>query len=195
MTTASTTAARPSLGDRFAELTVVGVVLIALLLGWALKSSVESRALPFTAGGISAQAPAGWLRAVSQRGEILRVSNPASSGFPTTYLIETEPVAAEATPAQAASLLTLQRGQQLTAYRVLEQAPVTVNGKEAYRVTYAYVEADPDLTRADLPSVVRGVDFVFVSGGRAIVVSFRAETSTYDADYERFPPFLASVQF
>jgi hypothetical protein len=194
MTTASG-AVRSSTHERLAEFAAIAAVVIALALGWVLKTSVEGRRVPFQGEGISAQVPEGWLRAVGQRGEILRVVNPASAGFPTMYAINVQPTAPETTPAEAASLLTLQRGQQLTAYRLLEQSPVTVNGHSAYRIAYAYVEVDANVTHADLPVVVQAEDFVFVQDGRSIVVSFRAAAAAYAEEYEWFPPFLASVQF
>ena len=44
-----------SLGDRYAEISVILVTLLALALGWALKSAVEARSVPFEAAGIRAR--------------------------------------------------------------------------------------------------------------------------------------------
>ncbi len=191
------TAARParSLGDRYAELTVIAVTVLALLLGWALKSAVEARAVPFEAAGIAAEVPAGWLRVTGGENELLRATNPASAGFGTTYVIETRPVAAGTTEAQVAGLLALSRGQVLTGYRVLDQQPVTVDGRAGYRVAFVYVESNPDLTHNELPQVVRGVDFIYLAGERAVVLTYHADQSVYEADYGRFRQFLNSVSF
>jgi hypothetical protein len=182
-------------GDRISELAVIVVVAVALLAGWGLKSSVESQAITFSEDGVTAQVPAGWLRATPGRGEVLRVSNPAASGFATTYVIEAEPVAQDATLAGIVGPLSLKRAQQWMAYRVLDQQPVTVDGRDAYRVLYVYVESDPDVTHAQLPSVVRGEDYVFLNAGRAIIVSYRAESDVYDLDHQRFEQFLTSVTY
>jgi len=184
-----------SLGDRFAEVSVPLVTVLALLLGWVLKTSVEARSIAFAAEGITAQAPAGWLRTTGGETERLRVTDPASTGFGTTYVIETRPVAEGTTTAQYTSLLTLARGQTLTAYRVLDQQPVTVNGRAGYKLTFVYVESNPDLTHEDLPHVVRGVEFIFVSGSRAVLVAYHADEPAYEADYGRFRQFLNSVNF
>jgi hypothetical protein len=197
--TATTAAARPqptrSLGDRYAEVSVVLVTLLALALGWALKSAVEARAVPFEAAGITAQVPAGWVRTTGGETELLHVTDPASAGFGTTYVIAAQPVAAGTTEAQVASLVTLARGQALTAYRVLSQQPVTLNGRPAYMLTFVYVESDPDLTHEALPHVVRGVEFVFLDGERAVTVAYHADVDAYEADYGRFRRFLDSVSF
>lgn len=184
-----------SSGDRYAELSVLAVAMLALALGWALKASVEARSAPFQAEGITAQVPGGWLRMTGTDGEQLRVTDPASEGFGTTYVIGTRPVVAGATEAQVASLVTLSRGQALTAYRVLDQQSVTVNGRSAYKVTFVYVEADPDLTHGQLPQVVRGVEFIFLAGDRAVLVSYHADETVYEADFGRFRRFLNSVIF
>jgi hypothetical protein len=184
-----------SLGDRFAEITVPLLTVVALLLGWGLKTAVEARSVPFEADGLTAQVPAGWLRMTGGETEQLRVTDPASTGFGTTYLIESRPVAAGTTAAQFTSLLTLQRGQTLTGYRVLDQQPVEVNGHAGYKLTFAYVESDPDLTHTELPHVVRGVEFIFIAGDHAVLIAYRADEDNYTADYARFRQFLNSVRF
>jgi hypothetical protein len=184
-----------SLGDRFAEISVPIVTALALLLGWGLKASVEARAVPFQAEGISAQVPAGWLRATGGENETLRVTDPASTGFATFYTIETRPVAAGTSAAQFTSLLTLARGQSLTAYRVLDQQPFDLNGRSGYKLTFAYVESNPDLTHTELPHVVRGVEYIFIDGERAVLVAYHAEEAAYEPDFPRFRRFLDSVSF
>lgn len=194
----ATTAARPvpSLGDRYAELSVILTTIAALLFGWILKTAVEARSVPFQAEGITAHAPDGWLRTTGgEEGELLRAVDPASLGFGTTYIIATQPVAPGATAAEVVSLLTLNRGQALTAYRVLDQQAVTVNGRAGHMLTFVYVESDPDLTREQLPHVVRGVEFVFLAGDRAVLVAYHADEPVYEADYARFRRFLNSVSF
>ena len=195
MTTIARSNARSMWDDFYAEVTVILLVLVAAAAGWLLKSGVEGRAVPVEAAGITAQAPAGWLRDTRSRGEVLRVTNPASDGFATSYALETQPVPAGSTPAQVASLLTLQRAQALTAYRVLDQQDVTVNGQPAHMLTFAYVEPNPDVTRSELPQVVRGVEFIFVPGERAVLVSYHAGEDNYEADFGRFRQFLNSVAY
>jgi hypothetical protein len=51
------------------------------------------------------------------------------------------------------------------------------------------------VTHADIPSVVRGKDLVYLNGDRAIVVSFQADENNYDLDLGRFYIFLESIQF
>jgi hypothetical protein len=192
-TTFKTTA--PSLGDRYAEISVIIVTLVALLLGWVLMNNVESRSVSFESNGVSAQIPAGWMTSKAKTGEILRSKDLTSFGFGTTYSIDTFPIPEGTKPSEVASLLTLKYGPKMTAFRILDQQAVVVNGREAYKLTYVYVDADANITNASLPIVVHGVDYIFVSGGKAIVVSYRASETNFKSDFERFRHFLESVSF
>lgn len=184
-----------SFGEHFSEWLVAAIVLVALLAGWLYKSSVENRSVTFEATGIRAQTPQGWLSMTPQGNEVLHVSDPLSSGFGTTYLVQRIPVEAGSAVGQAASLLTLQRGQQLTAYRVLDQKPVTVYGQAAYELSYVFVESDPNLTHDKFPNIVRGLDYIYLEGDHVVVVTYWAEKQTYDYDLGRFQRFLKSLEF
>jgi hypothetical protein len=127
--------------------------------------------------------------------EILHVTNPLSSGFGTTYILQNIPIATDATVGQAVSLLTLQHGQALTAYRVLDQKEVTVFGQAAYEISYVYVESNPNLTHNDIPNIVRGLDYIFLSGDHAIVATYWADEKAFDSDLGRFQRFLSSLKF
>jgi hypothetical protein len=107
-----------------------------------------------------------------------------------SFLIEKE-----STFAQAASLLTLDRGQKLTAYRVLDQKQVTVSGMQAYEISYVYVESNPNLTHNVYPNIVLGKDIIFLNGDHALVATYWAEKQSYENDLGRFQKFLGSLKF
>ena len=181
-------------GDRFAGLSVLLLTLLALAAGWLLKTSVENRSLAFQSGTISAQAPAGWLSFQPVGNQVLHVTDRTSKGFGTTYLIQVEAVPADVQAAQVVSLVTLERGNALTGYRVLKQQEVLVQGRKAIEIDYVYVESASILNHAVIPSVVRGLDYIFVNAGQAVIVSYRADQSVFDADLGRFQRFLVSVK-
>jgi hypothetical protein len=195
MTTTSLPSKKTSAGNWTAEWAVVFITVAALLVGWVVKTNVESRGVPFESAGISAQTPQGWLPGSVKGNEILHITDPFSSGFGTTYSIERIPVASDATINSVVSLLTLQRGQSLTAYRVLEQKLVTVFGKGAYEIGYVYVESNPDLTHNDIPNVVRGLDYIFMSGDHAVIATYWADERVFESDQGRFQQFLSSLKF
>lgn len=184
-----------SLGDRFAEVTVIIVTVAALLAGWAFRSNVENRSVAFEADGITAQAPQGWLQASPVGDEILHTTDISSSGFGATYVLRKVPITANTAASEVSSLLTLDHGQKFTAFRVLDQREVTIYGRTAYELSYVFVESNPDLTHNDLPSVVHGVDYIFINGDTAIVASFWADQDNYDLDLGRFQRFVESIGY
>jgi hypothetical protein len=184
-----------SLGDRYAELTVLALTVIALLIGWIYKSGVENRSVPFQAKGISAQAPQGWLQAKVTGDEILHTTDMSSSGFGTTYVLRKLPIAKDASPAQVANILVLEYSQTFTAFRVLEQREVTVYGRNAYEVTYVFVDTNPNMNFNHLPSIVRGADYIFINGETAVTASFRADQNNYELDLGRFQRFVQSIKY
>jgi hypothetical protein len=181
--------------QRLADWAVIIITVVAVLAGWLIKNSVENRSVPFTGSGISAQTPAGWMTTKVQGNEILHVSDLLSSGFGTTYTIESIPVATDATVDQVVSVLTLQRGQSLNSYRVLEQQKVTVIGRAAYEISYVYVESNPNLTHNEIPNIVQGLDYIFLNGDHAIVATYWADEKEYASDLGRFQRFLSSLKF
>jgi hypothetical protein len=186
---------KPSLGDRFADWAVVIVTVLALLLGWLFMDSVQSRTLPFDADGVKADIPAGWMQSEPQGDVLVQARQRASAGYQTTYIISKQLLNANGGQNEAVSLLTLKNGQELTAYRVLDQRVVTLDGREAYEVSYAYVEANPNVTHADLPVVVRGVDYIFFTGEGALIVTYRASESEYEGGLAGFHRFLGSIRY
>jgi hypothetical protein len=180
---------------QFAEWSVLILTVLALLAGWLLMSGVENRSVTFSAAGISAQPPLGWLTSTAKGDEILHVTNPGASGFGTTYTIRNIPVTSDATFGQVISTLTLEHGQALTAFRVLDQQEVTVFGRSAFELSYVYVESNPDLTHNDLPNVVRGLDYIFLSGDHAIVATYWADENSFQSDLGRFQLFLSTLKY
>ncbi len=195
MTESSTTSNTFSLGDRFSDWVVVAITLVALLAGWFFKSSVENRSVLLQTSAIYALTPQGWHNIVPQGNEVLHVTDPLSTGFGTTYSVQYIPIEAGSAVGQAASLLTLQRGQQLTAYRVLEQKKVTVYGKPSYELSYVFVETDPNLTHNDFPNIVLGLDYIYLTGDHAVVVTYWADKQNFEYDLGRFQLFLKSLKF
>lgn len=184
-----------SLGDRFAEITVILVTIVALVIGWFYKSGVENASVSFSAEGISAAAPKGWLQSSPEGETLLRTTDINSQGFGATYTLRKIAVSSEATASEIASRISLEYAQDLIAFRILDQREVTVYGREAFEIDYVFVESNPDLTHTEFPSVVRGTDYIFLNGDHALVVSFQADEKTYDLDLNRFHLFLQSISF
>lgn len=173
------------------------VTAIALLIGWGLKGFTEGQTREIAQGGVTATLPAGWVVENAQGGPlgggqtsiglVFTARDPLDPA--TRYLVTTLPASPETDLAAAAALRNLQRAQDNTAYRVLEQTPVTLKGRDGYRVTFAYVFAG----RVDeVPVVYQGIDYYFVDGDATIIVTLETTQSLEDA-LGAFQDFAAEV--
>ena len=184
-----------SLGDRYAEAAVVVVTILALLAGFLLKDNVTSRSLPFELAGIQAAAPAGWIQSAPEGDVILKVRERNTLAYQTNYAISNVLLSADSGQLEVVSLTNLQNAQTLNSFRVLDERTVTIGGREAYEVHYVFVESNPNVTHADLPVIVLGVDYYFNTADGAVVVSYRAAQANFENGLARFHLFLESVQF
>lgn len=185
-----------SLGDRYSEWAVIAVTAIALLAGALIRASVEGQTRQLSADGVSAEVPVRWIAAASTDGGALLQARATSGVFPTIYRIEAFPLADDATLDDAFVARTLQLGSELTAFNVLESAGASVNGRPAIKVSFAYVVSDPNVQRENVPTSVRGDEYIFLDGhGRALAVQFAAESDNYERALPGFERFLLSVSF
>lgn len=183
--------------DRWADWAVVGVVIVALLLGWALKVSAENRTLSYSNEGITVYYPAGWLLD-KKSNYAIEVSDPNSGLFKTTYIVQKELVDAGASEMAALTSLlnniSLSRAQTTTAYKLFEVEEVQVRGQSAVKASFVYVEEKPDPFRETMPVVVVGADYAFVEGGQVYVFTLLAAESDFAAAEGRFLAFLESAK-
>lgn len=183
--------------DRWADWAVVGVVIVALLLGWALKVSAENKTSSYSNEGVTVQYPDGWLLD-EKAGYVVKVSDPNSGPFRTTYIVQTDAIDAGASETAALiSLLnnvSLSRAQTATAYKLFQVEEVQIRGKPAIKATYVYVEEKPDPFRESTPVVVEGMDYAFVEGGKVYVFTLLAAESDFAAAEGRFRAFVESAE-
>lgn len=182
--------------DRWADLAVIVVVVVALLLGLWLRHAALYRVERFTIAeaGIAGRAPAGW---VQQRDAdpLLRARDPFRSAFNTVLELRSRPLADSADPAMALDALALERAAAVDAYTPLAAERVLVNGAAAVQRPFAYVLVDHNPYVNRLPQVVRGVDVALRDAGRVIIVTFLADGDAFDADYRYFRAFIESLEY
>jgi hypothetical protein len=181
-----------SRNDRFSAILVMAVVVALLMLGLALRGSALLRTRPYIdrATGIEVHYPADWF--LDTHGDyMMRVRDPAARPFRTEYTIRIAPASGQTSVRNVLDALTLQRSNTLSAYRVL-----SVDEEEgSTRMTFAYVEADPNPFVQQLSVVVRGMDRVILDGNRAIVVTFAAEADHFEDELPGFERFFDSLVY
>jgi len=205
-TTSVPTPARPVKREE-PEWVVVAVVVVALLIGWMLKSLVESRTVTFSGPALSLNYPATWFREMNpDDGDV--IFSAADLGFGSPYRSRVTVRTIEALPrlagmddeaASAAAVITawtFQRSRDLDGYRVLSTESTVLDGRRGVRIDYAYVSnpiASP--YRKALPVVVEAVDYLFLVGDQTIVITTAADGTQFEQESQRFATILSSVDF
>ena len=181
------------------ELLVVVLVIVALLLGWALKARVVGQTVSFTSddGNVSLRYPAGWLDQVDKE-TLFTVSDVRQEGaFKPTFSLSIREMNPDFPLTQNDLLVTLSvaKAEELTAYRVLSVDPATVDGQAASTMTYAYVAEAAGAPQNAIPAVVQAVDCVVSYEGEAYIFTFATLAEYFEQDEAIFRSILGSVDF
>jgi len=177
---------------------VIGLFAVALIAGWGLKVWAEGKATTFTAldATLSLRYPATWATQ-AKKGTLLSIRDLQSEGtFKATFAVEAKELdPAAIKPVQdLVEPLTEERGQELTAYRVLEKSDTEVDGTEAVRISYAYVDEPIEGPfQTSMPVIVQGVDVLVVHGSNLYVFTFTAPATTFSQQAETLNAILQSV--
>jgi hypothetical protein len=141
---------------------------------------------------VAAQLPAGWLvqEGLASEQTVFTVGDPFTANL--TYTASLVPTTADIKPSDLAFTFNLQRGQDVSLFRTIDQNQEKVNGKDALRVHYAYVDPKSETT---LPVVVEGVEYIFLSQPKALIVALEAETSQFNSALPAFMKFLGTVDY
>lgn len=164
----------------------LGVSVILLLAGFALKEITEQRTQVVSGAGIEAVAPHGW-RADSTGSELV-VRHP---GDPRTLMAASVVATVPADLAQMALETTTERGRALLGFQVTRQAPVSAGGRTGEQVEFAYVT---NAGTGGAVELIDGVDIYLVDGSQVVVVSFEAPREEFERDYEFFGQFVTSAR-
>ena len=186
--------------DRWADWLVIGVVIVALLLGWATKSWAEGSTEQFTDSqtGLVLDYPAGWL-AGSGEDYIFQARDPQSGPFKITYRATAEKLdpARPLSLVDSVNLSSVNRARKLTAFQVLDIETVGQDegSPKSVWARYVYVEEKPDPFRESLPVVVMGLDYTAVKGDYLYTFSLLAGEADFDGAEKGFKDFLQDAGF
>jgi hypothetical protein len=186
--------------DRWADWLVIGVVAVALSLGWGIKSWTEGGTDRFSSSetGLTLRYPTGWLMSRAD-GYLLKVRDPHSGLFKTTYAVTADKL----DPARPMSLVdavnatSVSRARKLTAFRLLDIETMGEEGKPPNAVwsRYVYVDEKPDPFRDSLPVVVLGLDYTAVEGEHLYTFTLLAGEADFEAAEKGFRAFIEDAGF
>lgn len=186
--------------QRWSSYLTIILAVVALGLGYILRT----RAIEATQryenrnAGISTRYPVGWLLEEPQQPLefVMRVQDPAAIPFKTTLQISIIPISNDTRLADMPSQLHITRATTLPNYRPLTTTPITLpNGQNGLQLTYAYVATESNLLLQSMPVVVRAVDVVTLRSNQALVVSYRADSQSFERYYHFFESFLRALDY
>lgn len=186
-----------TLRQRWANVFTILVCILMMLLGLNLRTQTLAATTFYESpqAGISAQYPQNWLIDTDGR-YVFRVRDMSRTGFKTTFLVTVQPIGADAEERNLADRLSLDRIVDFTDYRVqpLEMYDFP-DGRDAQALNYTYVATDASPFLQSIPTVVRGLDILTISGGQAIIITFRADADNFEEELPRFEQFLRQLEF
>lgn len=182
--------------DRYGVILVIILVLGSVLSGLFLRSRSSNQVWSFISreAGIESTYPAGWL--TDEQGDfVVRISDPRAIPYKTQYILRTLPFGPQSSVRNVLDSLTIQRSNDLSAYRVLNIEEVAVEGLLLTQMDFAFVDADPNPFIQRIPVVVQGRDIVIVDNDRAIIVTFMSDQDEFLDNLPRFEQFFSTLRY
>lgn len=193
----TTTTAKPRLRtDRFADWAVVGLVVVALIAGWLVKSSAENNLQSLSGDVGSFSYPKGWLVDKSNGLSVQDARSVSASGVPTTFSLTTEALDGDPSLNAISTGRTIKLSQDLDGFSMLGTKSDSVNGEAAVTLSYAYVIVPEAGTAgsARLPVVVQATDTLVKHNGQLYVLHFNSDSNSFAALAELRAKTISSVK-
>ncbi len=181
------------------------LTILAALVGLVGGAFLHSRNLNATQlfenkeAGISAQYPTNWLL---QQGKtsggaldyVFRAQDPSGIPFKTTLQVSLIPVGPQARAADIPDLLNMTRATAYAAYRPLAIVPVALSKDvQGIQMTYAFVSSETNQFLQSVPIVVEAEDVIVLHSSRAVIITYKADSQSFDRDHHYFDSFLTSL--
>ncbi len=173
--------------ERQSAVLTVCLLLIALLLGWQVKTAVQNASRTIEQGGFMADVPPGWLVQPGAGDLVVVARNPQALNH--LYRVSQLPAASDLD--SLAENRNLVRIRLDSSYRVLDASPVIFDGRDGYKINFARVDLNPN----GLPQVIEGIDYYFAAEDRVIILSLEARSETFATALPAFQRFMQSVTY
>ncbi|MCL5274480.1 MAG: PrsW family glutamic-type intramembrane protease [Chloroflexi bacterium] len=175
-------------GDGRATGAVIGTFAVTLVIGALVWNGAVNTTRAFDSGGVRGAYPSYYTRASSP--DVRRhVADSLGSG--AEFTITASPADAGQTVQDAATLLAADRGSRYAVYKVLDGGAASVGGAPALRQRFAYVDSGG--LGPSAPQMKQGIDYIVITGGRAIVVTLVANPDKIQEVTPLFMRFVNSL--
>jgi hypothetical protein len=178
---------------------VAVVIVVALALGFLLRSQVTGRTTTFKDPNspFTVSYPATWGQTQSLLGLTLKVEDQrTASVFKTALSVERRALDPTAPPTLQSLVdrRVAAQGAQ-TAFHLLSSTESTVGGAKAMRQEYAYVVQPIDQARrASVPVVVHAIDYVVVTKDNAYFITLASPESDFAESAAQMDSIISSVK-
>jgi hypothetical protein len=172
-------------------------IAVCLYIGFSLRDNSLNRTTVYTniEAGITAQYPARWL--LDETGDyVLRVRDMSNRGFKTVMQVSTLPVTADIVERNLLDRLSLSRSQTFIDYNILGYIDyILPDETDAIAMSYSFVSRDASPFLEGVSSVVVGLDILTIQRGQALIITFRADSNTYEQEIPTFEHFIQDLNF
>ncbi|GAB1422373.1 hypothetical protein MASR2M15_26030 [Anaerolineales bacterium] len=186
-----------SFRQRWANYFVIIAILGAVFVSLILKNNLLGATTRYenTQAGISTQYPQSWL--LDTDGDyVFRVRDTGYLGFQTLIQVSIQTVGTDASQRNLLDNLSLRRSQTLSNYTVLDTGPYDMpDESDAIFMSYSYVENQSSPFLKGIPIVVVGLDILTINRGQAIIITYRADEKSYQAQFPRFLYMLRTLEY
>ncbi len=183
--------------QRWASYVTIVVAIGGLFLGYLMQSNVINATQRYENKqvGIAARYPAQWLLEENQGNVVFRAQDASAIPFKTTLEITIQPIGPGTRSAlDVLNPLNITRAVTLSAYAELSIVPVTLpNGLPATQMTYAYASVESNPALQTVPVMVEAVDVVVLHGSQAIIITYQADSDSFDRNRYYFDNFLRTI--
>jgi RsiW-degrading membrane proteinase PrsW (M82 family) len=179
---------------------VIGVLIIALALGGILKGTVEGARVPYSSqdGRLSLEYPASWT-SFDEKETLLTIRDLRSEGaFKVSLWVKTRelPLEGVASIRELITPYSVEKGEELTGFRVLSIEEHMIANLEAVEISYVYIDTPVDSgSQLAIPVVVKGVDVLSLYHNSLFAFTFVAPADSFSDETETLQAFLSSVSF
>jgi protease PrsW len=185
-------------GNRGPLLAVLGVTVIALLLGVVQRNAVLGETKSTSSNGATISYPATWRLSSSKVSTT--ATNAGAGGAETTLALRSVKVDATlsdvAAITQASNLLNVERGTERSGYKVFDiTTGRKVKGRPAATARYAFTVDRGSFFQETLPVVLTGDDTYVRDGDTVHVLTLETPVSNRSSSMPRYRRFVSSIVF
>lgn len=183
--------------QRWGNTIAIGFCIVSIFIGVALRNTYlfATQVYSNSTAGIFAEYPTGWL--LDESGDkVFMVQDIARQGFKTSINVTIYPFTDDMTPRNVLDNLSFERSQILASYNLLRVEEIQLpNDQTAILSEYTYVYTDPNPFLEAIPIVVIGQDILIQRRNQILLITFRADATTFSTTVEVFNRFLSTLDY